>query len=137
MSLLRCAVMVFVSLCLGCGSTDIDAFDESAVNPGTTAVIRIAPNLAVDAVDGNPEWKGSSTASRPLTIRLPSGTHTVTLRFRNDEATDQKIAIEFTTTESDPIDLEIYVQTGHVYSLDYRDSGSGWRPTFREVDLSG
>jgi hypothetical protein len=135
MSLVRFAVLFFVSFALGCGSTEINAFDESAVDPGATAVVRIAPNLIVDAVDGNPEWKGSSTASRPLTIRLPSGKHTVTLRFRIDGATDQKIAIEFTTIESDPVDREVHVRAGHVYSIDIRDSGSGWRPTFREVEL--
>ncbi len=137
MSLMRIAVVFFASLTLGCGSTDINAFDESAIDPGSTAIVRIAPNLVVDTVDGNPVWKGSSTASRPLTIRLPPGTHTVTLRFRHDGATDQKVAYEFTTTESDPVDLEIYVQSGHVYSIDYRDSGNGWRAVFREVDLSG
>jgi hypothetical protein len=137
MSLIRIAVLFIVSFTLGCGSTDINAFDESAVDSGATAVVRVAPNLVVDAVDGNSRWKGSSTSGRPLTIRLPSGTHTLTLRFRQDEATDQKVAYEFTTTESDPVDLEIYVQTGHVYSVDYRDSGNGWRPVFREVDLSG
>jgi hypothetical protein len=137
MSLVRIAVLPWIVLALGCGSTDINAFDESAVDPGATAVVRIAPNLVVDAVDGNPEWKGSSTASRPLTIRLPSGTHTLALRFRQDGATDQKIAVEFTTIESDPVDLEIHVRAGHVYSIGYRDSGNGWRPTFREVDLSG
>jgi len=44
------------------------------------------------------------------------------------------IAYEFTTTESDPVDLEIHVRAGHVYSIGYRDSGTGWRPTFREVE---
>lgn len=135
MSLVRVAMPFLVFLFLGCESTDINAYDESAVGPGETAIVRIAPNLTVDAVDGNPEWKGSSTVSRPLTIRLPPGQHTVTLRFKIDGATDQKIAVEFTTIESDPIDREIFVRAGHVYSIEIRDSGSGWRPTFREVEV--
>ena len=134
---MRIAAVFFLIVTLGCGSSDINAFDDSDIHAGATATVRIAPNLVIDAVDGNREWKGTSTASRPLTIRLPSGTHKLTLRFKMDEAEDQKIAYEFTTTESDPVDLEIYVQNGHVYSVDYRETGSGWRPTFREVDLSG
>ena len=137
MSLMRIAVVFSVLITLGCGSTDINAFDDSSVDLGATTLVRIAPNLVVDAVDGNSKWKGSSTASRPLTIHLPPGTHTLTLRFRQDEATDQKIAYEFTTTESDPVDLEIYVQSNHVYSVEFRDSGNGWRPVFREDDLRG
>jgi len=137
MSLVRFVVVFLIALTFGCGSADINAFDESAVEPGATAVVRVAPNLVVSAVDGNPEWKGSSTASRPLTIRLPSGSHTVTLRYRQDGAKDQKIVIEFTTTESDPVNFEIYVRADHVYSIGYRDSGNGWRPTFRENELSG
>jgi len=137
MSLMRSAVVFLAVSTLGCGSTNIDAFDESDVDPGATALVHVAPNLVIDAVDGNREWKGSSTTGRPLTIRLPSGTHTLTLRFRVDAGEDQKITFEFTTTESDPVDLEIYVQTGHEYRIEYRDSGSGWRPVFREVDLSG
>lgn len=137
MSLMRIAVVFFVLFTLGCGSTGINAFDESSVDAGATAMVRIASNLVVDAVDGNSKWRGISTASRPLTVRLPSGTHTLTLRFRLDEVADQKITYEFTTTESDPVDLEIYVQTGRDYSVDFRDSGNGWRPVFREVDFSG
>ena len=56
MSLTRIAVVILVSVTLGCGSTDITAFDESDVDPGATAVVRIAPNLAIEAVDGNRDW---------------------------------------------------------------------------------
>jgi len=92
MYFMRIAVVFSVFFTLGCGSTDINAFDESSVDPGATAVVRTAPNLVVDAVDENPDWKGTSTADRTLTIRLPSGTHTVTLHYKMDEATDQIIA---------------------------------------------
>jgi hypothetical protein len=122
---------------LACSSTDINAFDESRIDPGATATILVAPNLVVDAVDGNPEWSGRSATTRPLIIRLPPGTHTVTLHFRSDGGTDQKIAYEFTTTESDPVDLEVFVRPGHEYSVGFRDSGGGWRPVFREVDPAG
>jgi hypothetical protein len=137
MSMVRFAVVFLLALTFGCGSTDINAYDESVVDPGATAVVRIAPNLVVEAVDGNPEWKGSSTANRPLTIRLPSGSHTVTLRFRQDGATDKKIVVDFTTIESDPVDLEVFVRSGHEYSVGFRDSSGGWRPVFREVDPAG
>ncbi len=137
MFLMRRATLCLAVLALGCGSIDINAFDESVVGPGMTAAVQISPHLFVDAVDGNPEWSGRSTVDRPLTIHLPSGTHTVTLHFRSDGATHQKITYEFTTTESDPVDLEIHVRPGHAYSIGYRDSGNGWRPVFREVDPAG
>jgi len=137
MSLMRSAVMILFLSTVGCASTVIDAFDESTVNADATATIRIAPGLVVDAVDGNSKWKGSSTTDRPLTVRLPSGTHTLTLRFRQEGGTDQKIGYEFTTTESEPFDFEIHVRAGRLYSIGFRDSGNGWRPIFREIDGSG
>jgi hypothetical protein len=117
----------------GCASGDIRAFHGDDEANAVPAVLEISPGLEVVSIDGNREWSGRSTASKPLEVYFPEGNHTISIRLHRDEQEGQMVVHEITTVVSEPVDLDGYFRSGRVYRIGTRDFASSWQPTIRDV----
>lgn len=127
------AALVILIAATGCASGDILAYHEKDSTTTALAVLEIAPDLEIIAVDSNRSWSGTSTVSKPVTVYFPEGNHSLSIRLRRDEQEGQMVAYEIETLESDAVDLDGYFRSGRVYRIGYRHQGASWQPTIQDV----
>ena len=117
---------------LACSAHQVEVTDGSDLTASESARIEIVSGLVLDAVDGDTTVHGSPTKQRPLTLHVAPGMHTLTLHYRSQSGSDQRIMQTVTTTESDPLDFEISVDGGESYTVYPTVNGDIWGPHIRK-----
>lgn len=130
--LISAAAVVLVAT-TGCTSGGTRADHQKNEIKTELAVIEIAPDLEVIAIDGDRSLGGRSTTSKPLTVSFPEGNHSLSIRLRRDEQEGRMVVLQITTVESDAVEMDGYFRSGRVYRVGYREQASSWQPTIRDV----
>ena len=118
------------------GTREVEVASAADLAAADTAVVRCLPGIAIDRVDGDPTYRVVSTATRPVTLRLPPGVHVLAVRLDRRSATDEVLFQRFYRDDSEAIEVDLRARAGAAYVLDFAVDGRRWRPRLRYADGS-